>query len=456
MNTFKRTALSLALCLATATAQAVDLHQTISESIAENPVVKQALKSYEAVIQEVEQARGGYYPSVDATLGYGYEWTRLQGNQDIELNRREARLNVNQMIFDGGYTSSEVERQQARMRSAEANLRDVSERYVLEAGRAYLELLRREQLLNSSNDTLYNHVRIYEQIKRRSEAGMGSLSAIQQAESRLALAEVNSLAAENNLMDARTNFERVVGMPPPEALDPVDATIAPLPPSLAEAQAITQEKHPVMTVAQADIEAAIAQREAAKSTLYPRLDLEIERRWDDNLDGNPGPSEDLTAMLRLRYNLYNGGADQARVRRSEHQLGEAQAIQRDALRQAKQSLELSWNAFEILGRQMEFLSEHLNSSEKTRDAYQKQFDIGQRTLLDLLDTENEVFSARNQLVEAQIDRQISQLRVLNATGTLMDALQVPLPYPGMETEQAMANDVNDPMMLPEGAGKPAS
>jgi len=315
------------------------------------------------------------------------------------------------------------------MRSAQANLRDVSEDFVLEAGRAYLELLRREQLLNSANDTLLNHVKIYEQIKRRSESGMGSLSSIQQAEGRLALAEVNALAAENNMRDAKANYERIFGSAPEKQLEAADKMIAPLPESLEAAKAQSSSEHPVMSVAQADIEAAIAQREAAKSRMYPRLDLEIERRWDDDLDGQPGPNEDLTAMLRLRYNLYNGGEDSARIRRSEHQLGEAQAIQRDALRQVRQSLELSWNAYEILGRQMGFLSEHLSASEQTRDAYQKQFDIGQRTLLDLLDTENEVFSARNQLVEAQIDHQIAQLRVLNSTGGLLTALEIPIPIP---------------------------
>lgn len=443
MNNTRMSALALAMVLAIPATQAAGLRQSIADSIDNNPVVKRALKSYQAVTEEVREAQAGYYPTIDATLGYGYEWTKTSGSSDEELNRREVRLNVNQMIFDGGATGSEVERQEARLRSAMANLRDVSEDYVLEAGRAYLELLRREQLLNSANETLLNHVKIYEQIKRRSESGMGSLSSIQQAEGRLALAEVNALAAENNMRDAKANYERIFGLAPQEQLDAVDAMIASLPATLDAAQAQSATDHPVMSVAQADIEAAVAQREAAESRMYPRLDLEIERRWDDNLDGQPGPNEDLTAMLRLRYNLYNGGEDSARIRRSEHQLGEAQAIQRDAMRQVRQSLELSWNAYEILGRQMEFLRDHLSASQQTRDAYQKQFDIGQRTLLDLLDTENEVFSARNQLVEAQIDHQIAQMRVLNATGGLLSALDIPLPQPQADAKEQASMEQQD-------------
>ena len=121
--------LALAVLLAMPAVEAAGLRQSIAESIDDNPVVKRALKSYQAVSEEVRAAEGGYYPTVDATLGYGYEWTKTGTNSDEELNRREVRLNVNQMIFDGGATTAEVERQEARMRSAMANLQDVSEDY---------------------------------------------------------------------------------------------------------------------------------------------------------------------------------------------------------------------------------------------------------------------------------------------------------------------------------------
>ena len=91
-------------------------------------------------------------------------------------------------------------------------------------------------------------------------------------------------------------------------------------------------------------------------------------------------------------------------------------------------LELSWNANEILGRQIEHLEQHVMSSEETRNSYKKQFDIGQRSLLDLLDTENEVFSAKNQLAEAQLDRQIAQLRILNGMGQLLQAMAIEVPF----------------------------
>lgn len=434
---FRYSMLALALSAGVAGwSSAATLQDVVAGNIEQNPEVQRALQNYAAVIQEIRQARAGYYPTLDATLGYGYEWTdKENGASDVELNRREARLNLNQMIFDGFATSSEVKRQEARAASRASSLKDTAQRYALEASRAYIEVLRREQLLTLAKESLYNHVTIYDQIKRRTDSGMDSLASIQQAEGRLALSEVNMLAAENNLRDARATYLRVVGQPAPENPEPIGEAGLVMPASLEEAVARGLENQPVVGVAQFDVEAAVAQRDAAKSRMYPRLDLEVERRWDENIDGTPGSDEDLTAMLRLRYNLYNGGADQARIRQTEHQIGEAQAIQRDAQRQIRESVELSWNAHEILMRQMEYLERHVLSSEDTRNSYKKQFDIGQRSLLDLLDTENEVFSAKNQLAEARMDDYVAQLRILTGTGDLLEALNVPLPEVGGEMQQ---------------------
>lgn len=442
----RHAALGAALGLSvTGWASAATLQEVVAGNIEHNPQVQEALHNYAAVLQEIRQARAGYYPTLDATLGYGYEWTdKENGIQDEELNRREARLNLNQMIFDGFATSSEVKRQRARAASRASALKDQAQRYVLDASRAYLEILRREQLLSLAKESLYNHVKIYDQIKRRSESGMGTLAAIQQAEGRLALSEVNMLAAENNLRDARATYQRVVGQPVPDEVESFDSSGLMLPETLDAAVEKGLAKQPVAALAQADVEAAMAQRDAAKSRMYPRLDLEVERRWDENIDGVEGDDEDLTAMLRLRYNLFNGGADKARIRQTEYQIGEAQAIEHDAQRQIRESVELSWNAHEILQRQLAHLQRHVVSSEDTRNSYKKQFDIGQRSLLDLLDTENEVFAAKNQLADARIDAEIAKLRILTGTGELLEAMQVTLPeIEEPETAEPMVADSGD-------------
>ncbi|ANG62127.1 agglutination protein [Marinobacterium aestuarii] len=447
----KRTGVLLSLAIASAiqVAQAAPLEQVVADSMLQNPEVAAAINAKRAVAEEVREAVGGRYPDIDLLLGVGYEWTDspttrsaegATGDGDKDMWRKEATLNFRQMLYDGLATESEVQRQEARLRSADARVREVAEQFALDTTRTYLELIRRQELLRLSKETLYNHVRIYDQIRKRSESGLGSLSSIQQAESRLALAEVNVLAADNNLRDAKANYVRVVGAEPPAQFEvPMGVNV---PASLDQALEQAAANQPTLQLAASDIEAAKAQYEAAYSRRLPTFHFEMERTLFNDIDGVGGDNEDFTAMLRLRYNLYNGGSDDARIRKTQYQIHEAEEIRNSADRQVVQSLGLSWNAYEILGQQVKFLEQYVASAEKTRDSYQKQFDIGQRSLLDLLDTENEVFSAKNTLTDSTFDYLIAQYRVINGTGQLLSALDVSLPQDGAmmdSTEMAGTN-----------------
>ncbi|WP_067866441.1 TolC family outer membrane protein [Neptuniibacter marinus] len=419
-----------------AVSYSASLEEVVTQGLSLNPSVKQAINYRNSVYQEVRQAKGGYLPTVDVSAGYGYEWTNntttgANGLDDVELKRGEGALSIRQMLFDGFATESEVNRQKARALSADKRLIETAESYALDATRAYIELNRRNVLFQQAKETLFNHVKIYDRIKRRSESGLGALASIQQAEGRLALAEVNVLAAENNLLDAKANFQRVVGVAAPEEIIYPEAANITIPETVVEATEMAMSNHPTLQVAEADTMAAVAQYNAAKRNYYPRVDFEVDRTWNNDLDGVDGMNEDLTAMIRMSYNLYNGGADQAKVRQTQHQIEEAKAVQSNAHREVMQSVELSWNAFSILSRQVPYLEQHVTSSQETRNSYLKQFNIGQRSLLDLLDTENEVFSSKNDLTNALHDQLVAKYRVVNGMGTLLDSFNLSLPEPNL-------------------------
>jgi adhesin transport system outer membrane protein len=421
----KRTLLAMAVGFGLQSgAHAVELGQVVAQAVLSNPEIKSVMNARNAIYEEINQAKAGFYPRIDIAAGIGYEWTDTVSIDDVELKRREASISLDQMLFDGFLTDSEVDRQSARLESRNHRLREVSEEVALETARAYLEVLKRRELLNQAKETLYNHVRVYDQIKRRTESGLGSRASSDQATGRLALAEVNVLTAENNVLDAEANFQRVTGEKAPEIMEYPVLADGVLPPTSDAAAQRALENHPTMLLAAADVEAARAQYESARSLMYPTLNFEVDRNWNHNIDGVEGDNEDLTAMFRMRYNLYNGGADKARIRQTHHQINEAREIQNDAHRQTLESIELSWNAHEILKRQLGHLEQHVNSTEETRDAYFKQFSIGQRSLLDLLDTENEVFSSKNAYIEAKYDMLIAQYRLLNGTGEILDVLEV--------------------------------
>ena len=411
--------------------QADTLQEAIHTTLKTNPDVLASISERQAVSKEIDQAQAGYFPTIDLGLGTGWESTdnpasRNRGDGEIHLNRDEASLNLRQMLYDGSLTKNEVERQKARTDSRAHSVYSVAENTALEATEAYLNVLRRQKLVELAQTNLESHLRTHDQITLRSERGVGRRADMDQSLGRLALAETNLMAEQSNLRDAETNYLRVVGEAP-SSLSPPPSPEPLLPLTVEDAVNIAIQNHPTLRSAQADVASANAQHDVTKAAFLPRVDFELGTRNDHDIDGVRGTDKDVTAMFRLRYNLLNGGKDKARREETAFLINQAAEIRNNTHRQVEQSVRLSWNALETVRRQMSYFEEYAAAAEKTRDAYQQQFNFGQRTLLDLLDSENELFRARIALTNAQYDEIFTMYRVLNSIGLLLESLEIIAP-----------------------------
>jgi len=408
------------------------LQSAVQKALASNPDVLIQVNERLSRNEEVEQARAGYLPTLDLNAGIGSERsenssTRAGGSNSRTLTRREASLSARQMLFDGFATKNEVERQQARVSSTAFTVQGVAENTALDAAEAYLNLLRNDTLLKLAQENLDAHKRSFDQIKIRSDAGVGRRADLEQISGRLALANSNLIAAQSNYDDGLTTYIKIIG----EA--PVGTPIKPvkqqegIPSSKDEAIQVAIDKHPTLKSAVSDVEAAMAQHRASRNTFYPRFDLELSQSWNKDLDGQVGINNDSQAMVRMRYNLLNGGGDAARKRQTAHLIDEAKEVRNRTYRQVVETMRLSWNAYDATEQQLVYLDQHVKATVRTRDAYQKQFNIGQRTLLDLLNAENELFQAKQSYISADFDNLFARYRILNAKGGLLDSLNIALP-----------------------------
>lgn len=415
--------------------QAENLQDAIQTTIQTNPNVLAETHERLSRNQDLGQAYAGYFPTVDLTTGIGVERsdnpsTRAHaatfgGGSTREFTRREAGVEVRQMLFDGFATSSEVDRQKARINAQAYRVFGVSEATALRASEVYLDVLRYQKLVELAQENYDAHVKVQDQIKKRVDSGFGRGSDLDQSTGRFALAESNLLVEKSNLRDAQSNYQRVVGALPGALIQPQPNQM--LPASLDEAIELALANHPVLKSAEADVDATYAQREAAKSAYYPRLHLEGGYTAHENLDGQDGTNRDDLLMLRLRYNLSNGGRDHARIQQTASQMNQAKEVRNNTHRQVVESIRLSWNSYATLSDQLNYLRLHMDSSQKTYEAYQKQFNIGQRTLLDLLDTENELFEAKRAYNNAVYTEQFARFRILAGTGQLLSSMGVALP-----------------------------
>lgn len=402
---------------------ATTLPDAVRHAVETSPDVRVETNELLSRTEEIEQAKAGYYPQVDLTAGYGYErsdnaTTRSLGLPSRELTRKEAGITMTQMLFDGYATRSEVERHDARVKSTRHRIDGVSQSRALDAVEAYLNVLRYRELLVLTEESLTSHDRVYDQVALRNEAGIGRSSDLEQVRGRRASANASRLAEIANLKDAESSYLNVVGELP-DALEPAPSVGDALPPDLQEAMQIALEEHPTLLSAKADVEATLAQHAAAGHNFYPKFNLELGSSWSEDTDGAKGQEDDVTAMIRMNYNLYSGGRDKSRKRQTAYLINEAKEVRNRTYRQVVESLRLSWTAYQATRAQLDSLKQHLVSSQNTRDAYVQQFNLGKRTLLDLLNTENEVFQAKRAYKEAEFDSLFAEYRILAGIGRIL-------------------------------------
>lgn len=409
--------------------QSQTLEQAVAITIATNPEIKSAYNEYQSAVKQNDASVGAYLPSLDLDAGIGYEGidpAESTGRPDTNLTRKEATLSLTQLIWDGNATLNDIDRTSADAESLRWQLLANASDLALQVTQIYLDAVKATEVLALSESNLAVHKKIYRDIQRRADSGIGSTADVSQVEARIAKAHGNLLAAQNNLVDTHTQFRRLVGQEPLGLIYPrADETKLPL--SLSDALVEAFDVHPVIKVSKVDVDSARFQYKQSKGNYYPTLSIEASQTWRDDAGGDEGRGEETLAMLRMRYNLYNGGSDSDLSERAAYQLNQAKDLRDNAYRQVEEGLRLSWSALDLTLQQKNFLADHVDSASETVIAYEKQYRIGQRTLLDLLNTENELFEARKDYLDAHYAEQYAKYRVMNATGNLLDALLVDTP-----------------------------
>ncbi len=417
--------LSTAIVVGTASAQPVnDLKQAIRGAVTASPTVSAAWYEFEAAREEQRVAQGGYYPDLDLYLQAGSESRDTPNSAERDYDPSTERLTLTQMLFDGWATRYEVQRAEYQKLASYYDLIGVSEEQAYEATRAYLDVLRYQKLVKLAEGNYVEHRRIFDQIQERAGGGVSRGVDLEQASGRLALAETNLLTEMTNLHDVRARFQRIVGRLPGDALPDPELPVGLIPEDRVRALSMAYEYSPELNAAIERLRAAEAERKAQNAPMYPRLDLRLRQEIEHDIEGIDGQFNEEAIELVLNYNLYNGGSDSARKRQYYQRLNAARELRMVACRNVRQNVVIAYNDIESLRERIEFLDANQLSINKARTAYRNQFDLGQRTLLDLLDTENEYFETKRALVSAEQDFIDAQARTLGNMGVLLASVDV--------------------------------
>ncbi len=406
--------------------KALDMQKMVIDAVSAHPEVKEKIYVYRQVISDRNIAESGWRPSVDLDASAGFYDTDSPstGNQSIDYDSTRLELSLTQNLFNGYDTTYQIEQTKARIDAALYEVYDTADNIALRAIQAYFEVIKQRRLYQLSIENVAAHEEILARIKERNLSGVGRLSQLQQTEGRLARAQASQIAQQNNLEDAATQLHQILG----RYIDPYELSEPDLPAMPQEQldllidQALTD--HPAMRVAQSNIEAAQSDHRRSLKTRYPNLDLRLATEYGDDLDGLDGNTEETSIVLNLSYNFYRGGRNDAEQQKKISAVYEQKEFAARVRRQVINTLRLSWTADDLLVQQLKFLNAHVVKAGQTVDSYKEEFFIGQRDLIDLLDAENELNTARNQYTEAKYDSLGARYRVYEGIGRLFEAAAI--------------------------------
>ena len=413
------------------------LRNSVETAITTNPEVLRIYNIFESIDAEERAAMAGFLPSIDYTAGV-YDESRRDPNTEVngqrnvnkDYTRTNRSISIRQNLFNGFFDYNNVKRLSHAARGTLYELENRSQQIANDTTKAYVDLVRYRLLVTLAEDNYVTLKTLYEQLKLKSEAGIAKKSDLEQAQSRLSLADYNLTVEGANLHDMEARYQRLVGNLPPKELDSNIQINKDIPKDVVAALARAQENNPALVASFEDIEEQASERNTRVSGLVPRVDLRafkdsnINTNGVQNIDGSDGQFKNQGIGIEFTWNLFKGGADVNNIMKSQN-LFEAALDNRERIcRDVREQLQVGYNDIKKFTNQVAYLDQRQIAIEKARDAYRKQFEINQRSLIDLLNAENELFEAKRAYINASHDLAISYARTHTQMGTILQALNI--------------------------------
>lgn len=400
------------------------LEKIIEKAVTENPEVQASFHAFKASEFDESAAKGRYLPNLTVDQTFRNQERLTPNINNTYTPNQQSTLTLRQMIFDGLATPSEVGRLDHVAKSRFYELQGQMQSVALDTATAYFDLLRYRRLVSYAQDNFVVHKQIFDKIKSRVDAGVGKKVDLEQATGRLALAEANLLTETTNLYDVSARFQRLVGELPPDAVTEVMLTGDGMESSADQVLDTAYKQNPNILSAIESIIAFEKSVSGRKAPFMPRLDLQGRKILDVNGASRNSTLAADTLEVTASWNIFNGFTDKSNLDSSVETLNRAHDLRDKACIDTRQQVSIAYNNIKQLNEQVVYRKQHQDSIENARLAYRKQYDIGQRTLLDLLDTENEYFQSRRNFTNAEMDLSTAYARTYAGQGLLLKKLGV--------------------------------
>lgn len=387
-----------------------------------NPELNAARAGLRATNETVPQALSGFRPiiSADSALGVSTTRSRPDGfpNSTTTTTPASIGLTVVQPLFRGFRTQNAVAQAEAGVRAGRASLINTEQNIFVGAAQAYMDVLADRSILILRQQ---NVAFLEEQVRAaetRFEVGEGTQTDVAQANARRAFALALVSVARSQLTTSSATYRQIIGISPQNLVTPSPITLGLVDDITASTNAALRV-HPAIVAARANIDVAQSAVALAEGELLPSVDLtsSASRSWDTS-GRDSGPDDNFSMQLRLSVPIYQGGRVAATVRQSIEQLGQAR-LELDVIRlQIRAAIDASFAGLQAARAQISSSQQQVSAAQLALSGTIEERAVGQRTTLDVLDSQEELIEARITQVNANRDLIVASYSVASALGKL--------------------------------------
>ena len=426
----------IALLAAGASASADDLNTALGQAYLGNPTLDAARASLRSTDEGVPQALSGWRPTLSGQVTAGSEWSHDgtkagPNNLIIDRNRqfypRTYSLTLTQPLFNGFGTVSGTKAAENRVKAGRAQLLDTEQQVMFQAMQAYMSVVTNQSILELRRNNEKVLQKQLQATNDRFQAGEVTRTDVAQAQSRLQGATADRVAAEGDLTASMAVYRQVVGQEPVQLVMP---TVPPnLPLKEEEVVALAQQQQPQVIAAQFIVDASHDDIDTQFSELLPQVSLQGSVSQADEQASDRDHTTEGTILGVLTVPLYQAGAPDSRVRQAKQIYQQARRQLDEARRSSEQQAVAAWQALETAQAQITSFEEQVRATDIALEGVRQEQSVGARTVLDVLDAEQESLNAKVNLVTAQTNLVIARYQVLQAIGRMNAkdlALNVPL------------------------------
>ncbi|MDG2254731.1 MAG: TolC family protein [Opitutaceae bacterium] len=398
--------------------QAQSLAASIEAMLQNFPEIKVGQADVRIQETAINTAHSQRLPQLGLSLRGGEERFRNSASRYSLSKIGGFSFDASQLLFDGGSARSRVREAQALNQLSEIELESTRQVLALDLSQTYVDIIKYRALLGFAEESARIHRIALDKTSQKFRAGAGPQADVELVTARLSMSKAILEASRRQLAYAVNNYRKYTALDP-DALEEPEFPDWALPLSIEE---VNLARNPRIRSALANISATEARHRGAKSAFFPQLDLLLQSSGSDSAR-YANQQQDSSGLIVMSYNIFGGGRRKANLQQTLSSIDKATYELETTESELGAAFMNAWNDLTIAEERLYRLEDYRDAMTSVVSAYQQQFELGQRALINVLDVENELFSAKSSVAEERYNRIQAAYRILSLNGTLLENLQ---------------------------------